>query len=66
MISSGISWSDINRQIKAERKQGNPLANLIHEINFDKNQASLLLDGVDEDEEMSIIDDKFVNNENPV
>jgi hypothetical protein len=37
MISSGISWSDINRQIKAERKQGNPLANLIYDINFEKN-----------------------------
>jgi len=66
MLTSGISWSDINRQIKAERKQGNPLANLIYDINFEKNQCSLLLDAVDEDEETSIIDDKFLNNENPV
>jgi hypothetical protein len=26
----------------------------------------MLLDAVDEDDEMSIIDDKFFNNENPV
>lgn len=63
MISSGISWSDINRQIKAERKANNPLANLIHSIDFEKNQAALLLDAFDEDEEASIMDDKFLNND---
>ena len=50
MLSSGISWTDINRMIKEERKAGNPLANLIYKINFDKQQVSLILDGCDEDE----------------
>lgn len=50
MISSGMSWSEINRQVKEERKTGNILANLIFKLNFDKNQVSLILDAVNEDE----------------
>jgi hypothetical protein len=37
MLSSGISWSQINAMIKEERKQGNPLAAIIQKINFEKN-----------------------------
>jgi hypothetical protein len=36
MLSSGIGWKDINRMVKEERKGGNPLADLIYKINFDK------------------------------
>lgn len=48
MLSSGIGWSDITRMVKEERKAGNPLANLIYKINFEKNVVSLILDAVDE------------------
>jgi len=51
MISSGISWSDINRMVKEERKANNQFANLIYSINFDKNSVSLMLDAVDESDE---------------
>jgi hypothetical protein len=48
MLSSGIGWNDITRMVKEERKAGNPLANLIYKINFEKNVVSLILDAVDE------------------
>jgi len=50
MTNSGISWAEITRQIKEERKANNPLANLIFAMNFEKNQISLILDAVNEDE----------------
>ena len=50
MLSSGISWIDINRMVKEERKANNTLANLIYKINFEKQQVSLILDGFDETE----------------
>lgn len=37
MINSGISWNDISRMIKDEKKNGNPLANMIYKLNLDKN-----------------------------
>lgn len=49
--------------VKEEKKGGNPLANLIHKMNFEKNQVTLLLDAVNEDEvsnEFSV-DEKFTN-----
>ena len=53
MTNSGIGWAEIQRQIKEERKSNNnPLANMIHKLNLEKNQVSLILDAVNEDEEM--------------
>lgn len=51
MTNSGIGWSEIKRQIKEERKANNPLAALIYQMNFEKNQISLILDAVNDDEE---------------
>lgn len=52
MTNSGIGWAEIQRQIKEERKSNNnPLANMIHKLNFEKNIVSLILDAVNEDEE---------------
>ena len=63
MISSGIGWTDIKRMVKEERKANNPFANLIYGIDFEKNQVSLMLDAVDEEDENGLqIDDQFVNN----
>jgi len=50
MTNSGISWKEIERQIKEERKANNPLANLVYKMNLEKNQISLILDAVNEDE----------------
>ena len=49
--------------VKEERKANNPFANLIYEINFEKNTVSLMLDAVDENDENGLqIDDEFVSN----
>jgi hypothetical protein len=67
MVHSGISWSDITRMIKEERKTGNPLANLIYTMDFNKNSVALLLDAVDEENDHIIdVDDKFLSNFDPV
>ena len=49
MLNSGISWNEIQRQVKEERKSNNPLAAIIFSLNLEKNQVSLILDAVDED-----------------
>lgn len=51
MINSGISWREITRQIKEERKANNQLANLIFKMDLERNQVSLILDAVNEDED---------------
>lgn len=67
MLSSGIGWSDITRMIKEERKAGNPLANMIHKINFERNVVSLILDAVDESLDQQFeIDDHLISNFDPV
>ena len=67
MISSGISWADITRMVKEEKKAGNPLANLIFKISFEKNIVSLMLDAVDDANETAIqVDDRFLENFDPV
>lgn len=69
MISSGISWRDIERMIKEERKTGNPFANLIYRMDFDKNSVSLMLDAFDEEDINSHsieIEDKYLSNFDPV
>lgn len=51
MITSGISWSDIQRMVKDEKKNNNPFATIIHKINLEKNSVVLLLDAVTEEED---------------
>ena len=51
MISSGISWTDIARMVKDEKKNGNVLANMIYKLSLDKNAIILMLDAVNEDDE---------------
>lgn len=36
--------------VKEEKKQGNPLANLIYKLNLDKNQVTLILDASNEED----------------
>jgi hypothetical protein len=51
MQSSGISWTDIGRMVKEEKKAGNPLANLIYKLNLDKNSVTLILDAANEEDD---------------
>lgn len=52
MVVSGISWNDITRMVKDEKKSGNPLANLIQKLNLEKGQVTLLLDAINDDEDV--------------
>ena len=63
MQTSGISWNDISRMVKEEKKAGNPLADLIFKLHLDKNSVTLILDACNEedDNEFSVLDDKFSN-----
>lgn len=50
--------------VKEEKKAGNPLANLIYKMNFEKNNVTLLLDACNEEDEDNTefsIDEKFTN-----
>ena len=69
MISSGISWLEIERMVKEERKKGNPFANLIFKMDLEKGIVSLMLDAYDEEDPMSNeieVDDKHLSNFEPV
>jgi len=66
MLSSGISWPQIQRMIKEERKSNNPLASLIHKINFERNTISLVLDAQEDDALMLEISADLISNFNPV
>ena len=69
MINSGIPWTEIQRQIKEERKVGNPLADLIYKLDLEKNNVQLILDAVMEDEEEDAkfqIDDVYLSNADQV
>jgi hypothetical protein len=54
ILASGMDWKDLARMIKEEKKAGNPVAGLIHSLQLDKNQITLLLsnnlDDMDDDE----------------
>lgn len=54
ILASGMDWKDLTRMIKEEKKAGNPVAGLIHSLQLDKNQITLLLsnnlDDMDDDE----------------
>lgn len=53
-LASGMDWKDLAKMVKDEKKAGNPVAGLIHSLQLDKNQITLLLsnnlDDMDEDE----------------
>ena len=44
MENQGCSWEDMRRMISESRKNGDPLANMIHDLNILKRQVSVLLD----------------------
>lgn len=53
-LATGMNWSDLIRMIKEERKAGNPIASIIHGLQLEKDQITLLLcnnlDDMDEEE----------------
>lgn len=43
MEDNGLSWDSIDRMVGDSKKNGDPLANMIHELNILKRQVTVLL-----------------------
>lgn len=43
LVSSGTAWDKIKGQVSESKRAGDPLANLIHSLDFSKNTVSVLL-----------------------
>ncbi len=43
MEDNGYSWDAIQRMILESKKNGDPLANIIHQLNISKRQVTVLL-----------------------
>ncbi|XP_073308005.1 uncharacterized protein [Primulina huaijiensis] len=59
-IANGMSWVDLARMVKEEKKSGNPVAGLIDKLHLDRNFMTLLLsnnlDEMDDDEKTQPVD----------
>lgn len=42
-LANGMSWDDLARMVKGEKKSGNPVAGLIDKLHLEKNCMTLLL-----------------------
>ena len=53
-LANGMTWEDLARMVKEEKKSGNPVAGLIDKLYLEKNCMTLLLsnnlDEMDDDE----------------
>ncbi|KZV33659.1 nuclear export mediator factor NEMF-like [Dorcoceras hygrometricum] len=59
-LANGMSWDDLARMVKEEKKSGNPVAGLIDKLHLEKNCVTLLLsnnlDEMDDDEKTQPVD----------
>eukprot|EP01061_Rhynchopus_euleeides_P002301 TRINITY_DN11762_c3_g1_i2.p1 TRINITY_DN11762_c3_g1~~TRINITY_DN11762_c3_g1_i2.p1 ORF type:complete len:1033 (+),score=445.82 TRINITY_DN11762_c3_g1_i2:104-3100(+) len=59
-IGQGIDWAELARVVKEQKRLGNPIASMIHELKLEKNKVSLLLtntsDDADDTEECQVVD----------
>lgn len=62
-LANGMSWVDLARMVKEEKKSGNPVAGLIDKLHLEKNCITLLLsnnlDEMDDDEKTQPVDKVF-------
>ncbi|KRX01107.1 hypothetical protein PPERSA_08208 [Pseudocohnilembus persalinus] len=58
MIQGGISWDKIYKMVNEGKENGDPLANIIEDMDFDRNRVTVLLEDPDEDaqEDMVVVD----------
>lgn len=49
-LDSGMDWDELKNLVKMEQKNGNPVANLIHSLDFKKKSVTMILEEGDEDE----------------
>lgn len=63
-LANGMSWEDLARMVKEERKSGNPVAGLIDKLYLDRNCITLLLsnnlDEMDDDEKTAPVEKVLV------
>ncbi|PON64888.1 Zinc finger, CCHC-type [Parasponia andersonii] len=59
-LANGMSWEDLARMVKEEKKSGNPVAGLIDKLHLERNCMTLLLsnnlDEMDDDEKTLPVD----------
>lgn len=59
-LANGMSWEDLARMVKEEKKSGNPVASLIDKLHLERNCMTLLLsnnlDEMDDDEKTLPVD----------
>lgn len=62
-LAKGMSWEDLARMVKEEKKCGNPVAGLIDKLYLERNCMTLLLsnnlDEMDDDEKTFPVDKVF-------
>lgn len=62
-LANGMSWVDLARMVKEEKKSGNPVAGLIEKLHLERNCMTLLLsnnlDEMDDDEKTQPVDKVF-------
>ena len=44
LLDSGLSWNQIQESVNESKKQGDPLAGLIHNFNLAKDSVTVLLE----------------------
>jgi len=54
LVASAVDWEDLHKMIKAEKKNGNPVAQIIQSLHLERNVVTLVLasEEVEEDEGM--------------
>lgn len=59
-LANGMSWEDLARMVKEEKRSGNPVAGLIDKLHLERNSMTLLLsnnlDEMDDDEKTQPVD----------
>lgn len=59
-LANGMSWEDLARMVKEEKKSGNPVASVIDKLHLERNCMTLLLsnnvDEMDDDEKTQPVD----------
>ncbi|KAJ9460791.1 Nuclear export mediator factor NEMF-like protein [Diplonema papillatum] len=58
-IGRAVDWKELARVVKEQKRLGNPVASMIHDLKLDKNKVSLLLthaDETDDTQEAHVID----------
>ena len=52
-IAASVSWDELAKMVEDEKKKGNPVAEIIHSLQLEKNEVTLMLEdsfGMDEDD----------------